>query len=99
MEDSPYKIYVDVNVEFTKEGELIPKVIHWSDDKTYEIQKITDIRRAASLTAGATGIRYTIYVEGYESHLYYGDDHGNPDAADRNGPMAPPDLRDRGNPC
>ena len=75
FEESPYKIYVDVNVEFTKDGELIPKVIHWSDDKTYEIQKITDIRRAASLVAGAVGIRYTIYVEGYESHLYYGDDH------------------------
>ncbi len=75
FEESPYKIYVDVNVEFTKDGSLIPRVIHWSDDKTYEIQKITDIRRAASLIAGATGIRYTIYVDGYESHLYYGDDH------------------------
>ena len=75
IEESPYKIYVDVNVEFTKDGSLIPKAIHWDDDKTYEIQKITDIRRAASLIAGATGIRYTIYVEGYESHLYYGDNH------------------------
>lgn len=75
IEESPYKIYVDVNVEFTKDGSLIPKAIHWSDDKTYEIEKITDVRRAASLIAGATGIRYTIYVEGYESHLYYGDNH------------------------
>ena len=71
IEESPYKIYV----EFTKDGSLIPKAIHWSDDKTYEIEKITDVRRAASLIAGATGIRYTIYVEGYESHLYYGDNH------------------------
>lgn len=75
IEESPYKIYVDVNVEFTKDGSLIPKAIHWSDDKTYVIEKITDVRRAASLIAGATGIRYTIYVEGYESHLYYGDNH------------------------
>ena len=75
IEESPYKIYVDVNVEFTKDGRLIPKAILWDDDKTYEIQKITDIRRSASLIAGATGIRYTIYVEGYESHLYYGDNH------------------------
>ena len=75
IEESPYKIYVDVNVEFTKDGSLIPKAIHWSDDKTYEIEKITDVRRAASLIAGATGIRSTIYVEGYESHLYYGDNH------------------------
>ncbi|MCR5228255.1 MAG: hypothetical protein K6E27_13730 [Eubacterium sp.] len=75
IEESPYKIYVDVNVEFTKDGSLIPKAIHWDDDKTYEIDKITDVRRAASLIAGATGIRYTIYIEGYESHLYYGDNH------------------------
>ena len=75
IEESPYKVYVDVSVEFTKDGELIPRAIHWDDCKTYEIQKITDIRRAASLVAGATGIRYTIYVEGYESHLYYGDNH------------------------
>ena len=75
IEESPYKIYVNVNVEFTKDGRLIPKAILWDDDKTYEIQKITDIRRSASLIAGATGIRYTIYVGGYESHLYYGDNH------------------------
>ena len=74
-DESPYKIYVNVDVEFMKDGRLVPKVIHWDDDRSYEIQKITDVRRAASLVAGATGIRYTIYVEGYESHLYYGDNH------------------------
>ena len=74
-DESPYKIYVNVDVEFMKDRRLIPKVIHWDDDRSYEIQKITDVRRAASLVAGATGIRYTIYVEGYESHLYYGDNH------------------------
>lgn len=74
FDESPYKIYVDVNVEFTKDGSLIPKAIHWDDGTTYEVQRITDVRRAANLRAGATGIRYTIYVDGYESHLYYGDD-------------------------
>ena len=73
--ESPNKIYVDVNVECKKDGSLIPKAILWSDDKTYEIEKITDVRRAASLIAGATGVRYTIYIEGYESHLFYGDNH------------------------
>ena len=36
FEESPYKIYVDVNVEFTKDGSLIPRVIHWSDDNRYK---------------------------------------------------------------
>ena len=75
INESPYKIYVDVSVEFTKDGSLIPQAIHWEDGTTYEIQKITAIRRAASLTAGATGIRYTVYIDGYEKHLYYGDNH------------------------
>ena len=73
--ESPYKIYVDVNVECKKDGSLIPKAILWSDDKTYEIDKITDVRRAASLIGGATGVRYTVYIDGYESHLFYGDNH------------------------
>ena len=73
LEESPYKIYVDVNVEFTREGKLIPRSIIWEDGTVYEVQKITDIRRAACLRAGAAGIRYTIYVDGYEKHLYYGD--------------------------
>ncbi|MCR5544715.1 MAG: hypothetical protein K6F55_11280 [Eubacterium sp.] len=75
FEESPYKLYVDVNVEFTKDGSLIPKSIRWDDETVYEIEKITDIRRAASLVAGASGVRYTVYVEGYEGHLYYGDNH------------------------
>ena len=73
VDGSPYKKYVDVNVEFTKEGNLIPRSIIWEDGTTYEIQKITDVRRVANLVVGAVGVRYTIYVDGYESHLYYGD--------------------------
>ena len=73
IEESPYKIYVDVNVEFQKDGTLIPRSIIWDDGIVYEIQKVTDVRRAASLIAGGTGIRYTVYIDGYESHLYFGD--------------------------
>ena len=57
-----------------KNQPMVPKAIFWEDGRTYEIQKITDIRRAACPAAGATGIRYTIYVDGFEKHLYYGDD-------------------------
>lgn len=65
------KVYVDVIAEFTKEGVLRPKSFTWSDGTVYEIQKIKDIRRAASLKAGGVGIRYTCIVRGKESHLYY----------------------------
>lgn len=75
FEESPYKIYVEVNVDVTKDGEIIPRAIHWDDGRVYEIDKITEVRRAASLIAGAMGIRYTIYIEGYRSHLFFGDNH------------------------
>ena len=45
------KVYVNVTAEFTKDGRLLPKSFVWKDDHVYEIQRVTDIRRAASLRA------------------------------------------------
>ena len=75
VEESPYKIYVNVDVEFTKDGKLIPRAIHWEDGTIYEIEKIKEVKRAASFIAGGTGIRYTVYVEGFEKHLFFGDNN------------------------
>ena len=57
MESS--KVYVDVTAEFTKDGRLLPKSLIWKDGHIYEIQKVTDIRRAASLKARGVSMRYT----------------------------------------
>lgn len=56
------KIYVDVMAEFTKDGNLIPKSLKWTDGVRYEIDRVTDIRRAASLKAGGAGMRYTCII-------------------------------------
>ena len=60
------KIYVDVNATFTKDGMLLPKSFVWEDGVEYEISKVKDIRRAASLKAGGAGMRYTCVVDGKE---------------------------------
>ncbi len=73
MENS--KVYVNVMAEFTKDGRLLPKSFMWKDGHIYEIQKVKDIRRAASLKAGGVELRYTCIVEGRESHLYYEDNN------------------------
>ena len=57
MESS--KVYVNVMAEFTNDGRLLPRSFIWKDGHVYEIQKVTDVRRAASLKAGGAGIRYT----------------------------------------
>ena len=69
------KVYVNVTAEFTKDDRLLPKSFVWKDDHVYEIQRVTDIRRAASLRAGGAGLRYTCIVDGKESHLYYEDNN------------------------
>lgn len=69
------KVYVDVTAVFSKEGQLKPVSVIWQDGHTYEIQRITDIRRAASLKAGGAGMRYTCIIDGKESHLFYEDNN------------------------
>ena len=64
MESS--KVYVNVMAEFTKDGRLLPRSFIWKDGQIYEIQRVTDVRRAASLKAGGVGIRYTCIVNGKE---------------------------------
>lgn len=61
--------------EFTKDGRLIPISFKWNDGRTFEIQKVTDIRRAASLKAGGVGTRYTCIICGQEKSLYYEDNN------------------------
>ena len=65
------KVYVDVLAIFTKDGRLVPSKFVWEDGREYEITRITDARRAASLKAGGVGMRYTCMVEGKAVHLYY----------------------------
>ena len=69
------KVYVDVTAEFSKDGELVPKSFRWEDGQVYEIERIKDIRRAASLKAGGVGMRYTCVIGGQEKHLFYEDNN------------------------
>lgn len=69
------KVYVDVKARFSKDGKLMPLSIIWTDGSEYEIQRVKDVRRAASLRAGGAGIRYTCIIAGKESHLFYEDNN------------------------
>lgn len=65
------KVYVDVTVRFGKEGTVAPVSLIWEDGVTYQIDRVVNVRRAASTVAGGNGIRYTCMISGRESHLYY----------------------------
>lgn len=68
------KIFVEVIAKFTKDGGKIPLTIVWEDGRRFDIDRVTDIRRAASLKAGGQGIRYRCRIKGKETYLWLEDD-------------------------
>ncbi|MDE7389408.1 MAG: hypothetical protein K2M82_00455 [Lachnospiraceae bacterium] len=67
------KKFVEVTAYYDSEGNISPLVIHWGDGSEYEIDKITDIRKAASLKSGGAGIRYTCRIKGQMRYLFLDD--------------------------
>ncbi len=72
--NNPNKIYVSVKAVFYPDGGFKPTSLVWEDGREYEIDRVTDIRRAASLKAGGAGIRYTCKVAGKEVYLFLEED-------------------------
>jgi hypothetical protein len=68
------KIFVEVIAKFTKDGGKIPLTVVWEDGRRFDIDRVTDIRRAASLKAGGQGIRYRCRIKGKETYLWLEDD-------------------------
>jgi len=64
------KVFVTVTAEFDPEGRLTPLSFVWEDGHRYEIDRVLDTRRAASLKAGGMGLRYTCRVRGIQTYLF-----------------------------
>ena len=72
-----FKVYVDVYEYRRKDGTLRPISLFWDEDgerKRYKIDRITDIRPAASLKAGGAGIRYTVEIGGKLTYMFLEND-------------------------
>ena len=69
------KVYVDVTARFNSEGVLIPLSLTWENGEEFEIDRVTDIRQAAAMKAGGQGDRYTIWVRGKQSYLFFERNH------------------------
>ena len=65
------KVYVSVITAIDANGSIKPLSFTWEDGKSYEIDKIIDVRPAASLRAGGAGIRYTIRVRTREVYMFW----------------------------
>lgn len=71
MSTNNIKVYVQVKVDFREDGVMLPRKITWEDGREYEIDRVSDIRQAAAMRAGGQGDRYTIYVQGKQSYLFF----------------------------
>lgn len=71
MNTNPLKVYVAVKADFRKDGVMIPREITWEDGRRFEIDGVTEIRKAAALRAGGLGDRYSIWVQGRRSYLFF----------------------------
>lgn len=64
------KRYVDMIVQYTEDGQIIPLAVRWSPEQLFEIDKVLDVQRTASLKAGGAGIRYTCRIKGQERYIW-----------------------------
>ena len=64
---------ITVKATMLSTGSVVPNAIVWDDGRIFEIDKVLDKRRAASLKGGGTGIRYTVQIDGKEKFLFLDD--------------------------
>ena len=64
------KQYISVTATFDRDGNILPLYINWEDGRRFEIDRVTDVRYAASLKAGGAGIRYTCRIKNHEKYIF-----------------------------
>lgn len=64
------KINLQVNADFDLDGNIRPRAITWEDGRVFEVDRVLDVRRAASLKAGGVGMRYICRIRGKDVRLF-----------------------------
>ncbi|MCI8424644.1 MAG: hypothetical protein HFJ72_03125 [Adlercreutzia sp.] len=67
------KRYVSVTTRVDEDGHIRPLSIQWYDGRTYAIDDVRDVRRAASRKVGGDGLCYTIRIGERITQLFYED--------------------------
>jgi hypothetical protein len=69
------KVFVDVIVRIDADAKKTPLFILWEDGRRFKIERVLDMRRAASQKAGGVGDRYTCEVKGKPIYLFDEENH------------------------
>lgn len=65
------KVYVGAKARFNADGLMVPTSVIWEDGHEYEIDKVSHVCQAAALKAGGQGDRYTIWINGQQTYLFF----------------------------
>ena len=71
--DNPSKTYVKVRADHLMDGSVRPLLVRSEDGPVIRIDRVLDVRPAASLKAGGQGIRYVCQAEGRQLLLFFED--------------------------
>ena len=78
--DNPSKTYVKVRADHLMDGSVRPLLVRSEDGPVIRIDRVLDVRPAASLKAGGQGIRYVCQAEGRQLLLFFEDPYWFMDA-------------------
>jgi hypothetical protein len=56
------KVFVEITAKHDIQGNIRPLTVKWEDGRIFEVDRLLDVRKAASLKAGGMGIRYTCRI-------------------------------------
>ena len=65
-----YRAYVKVILAVDETGKVRPLSIEWEDGRIFYVDRLLDVRRAASTKVGGQGMRYTVRIMGRETYLF-----------------------------
>lgn len=69
--ESSHKQFVKVRADFTPDGRIVPLMLRTQDGPVMRIDRILDVRQAASLKAGGQGTRYACRIGERVVMLFY----------------------------
>ena len=69
--DTAELTHAKVRADFLPDGRLIPLIFRVGDGPAILIDRILDVRQAASLKSGGHGTRYTCVAEDRHYYLFY----------------------------
>jgi hypothetical protein len=70
------KVYVSVYEFRAKDGKITPIGFVWENGQKFAVDRVIDIRKAASLKAGGAGLRYTVKIGPAERYMFLEEDAG-----------------------